>query len=77
MKRYILTLILVSLLLISLTSTVFAQDGPALNENNCAGAITSSLAAPGFGHLVASFAHAQLVDNFGLASCGDNPRNNP
>jgi len=46
-------------------------------EHNCAGAVTSSLAGPGFGQVVAFFAHQQAVDNFGFANCGDTPRQNP
>jgi hypothetical protein len=50
-----------------------------MGDHNCAGAVTSSLAGPGFGPVVASFAQQQLVDNFGLADCGLNSgvRQNP
>jgi hypothetical protein len=46
-------------------------------DHNCAGALTSSLAGPGFGAGVSFFAYLQAVDNFGLANCGDAPRQNP
>ena len=55
-----------------------AAAGPAADEpHNCAGAMVSQLAGPGFGSVVSSAAHLQLVDNFGLANCGAPPRNNP
>ena len=47
------------------------------DDHNCAGAVTSSLAGPGFGDLVAFYAHLQFVDNFGLANCGDTEGQNP
>ena len=49
---------------------------PTPNQKNCAGVVTSDLASPGFGALVSSFAQLQLVDNFGLAACGEPPRRN-
>ncbi|SDC92272.1 hypothetical protein SAMN05660690_2944 [Geodermatophilus telluris] len=54
-----------------------ALAAPSLNDHNCAGTVVSSLAEPGFGPFVASSAQAQAVDNFGLANCGQPPRNNP
>lgn len=77
MKRILLPLFVMSLLSLLIVTTAFAQEGPAPNNNNCAGVVVSSLAGPGFGGQVAAAAHLQLVDNFGLASCGDNPRQNP
>jgi hypothetical protein len=58
-------------------ATVGAAAGPTPNDHNCAGAVVSQLAGPGFGSLVSSAAHQQLVDNFGFANCGAPPRNNP
>jgi hypothetical protein len=57
-----------------------AAPGAALaqgEEHNCAGAITSTFAGPGFGGAVAAAADQQVVDNFGLADCGQDNRNNP
>ena len=54
-----------------------ATAGPADEPHNCAGAAVSQLAAPGFGSFVSGFAHQQAVDNFGLANCGQDNRNNP
>jgi hypothetical protein len=54
-----------------------AAAEPTLNDNNCAGFVVSQGAGPGFGSVVSGAAHLQLVDNFGLASCGGLPRNNP
>jgi hypothetical protein len=54
-----------------------AADPPAINGHNCAGAIVSELAGPGFGQAVSTAAHAQAVDNFGFANCGAPPRKNP
>lgn len=54
-----------------------AAAAPTLNDNNCAGAVVSNLAGPGFGSAVSGAAHQQLVDNFGFASCGVPTRNNP
>ncbi len=51
-----------------------AADG---EEHNCAGAVTSSLAGPGFGQAVSFFAQQQAVDNFGLANCGEAQGENP
>ena len=51
-------------------------DGPTPNQKNCAGVATSELAGPGFGTIVQYFAQLQLVDNFGLAACGEPPRRN-
>ena len=47
------------------------------NDHNCAGAVVSSVASPGFGAGVAAAAHAQLVDNFNLRNCGAAPGQNP
>jgi hypothetical protein len=52
-------------------------DGPQINGNDCAGVVVSSFAAPGFGQAVSSLAQLQLVDNLGLADCGQTNRNNP
>ena len=54
-----------------------AADPPAANAHNCAGAFVSTVAEPGFGQVVAFFAHQQAVDNFDLANCGMTNRNNP
>jgi hypothetical protein len=55
-----------------------AADPPSPpNGHNCAGVIVSSVAGPGFGQVVSSFAHQQTVDNLGFANCGQPPRNNP
>lgn len=54
-----------------------ASADPAGNGHNCAGAIVSSVAGPGFGEAVSAAAQAQVVDNFGFANCGQTDRNNP
>jgi hypothetical protein len=63
-------------------AAVVAGAGPALadappNDHNCAGAIVSSVAGPGFGQGVSEAAHRQAVDNFGFADCGQDNRKNP
>jgi hypothetical protein len=63
-------------LVLSATGTA-AADPPTFNGHNCAGAIVSELAGPGFGEAVAGAAHEQVVDNFGFANCGQPPRQNP
>jgi hypothetical protein len=56
---------------------IAAAAGDPGADHNCAGATVSGGAGPGFGQVVAGAAHAQLVDNFGLANCGRPPRQNP
>ena len=77
MKHLVIALWVCCLLSPFALTSALAQDGPTRNGNNCAGIMVSGLAGPGFGALAAASAHQQLVDNFGLASCGDNPRRNP
>ena len=60
----------------SLFSSTVEAD-PEFNDHNCAGAFVSAFASPGFGPAVAVAAHSQAVDNFGLADCGQDNRNNP
>ena len=76
MQRLIVALFILSILFVSVAGSALAQDTPG-DTHNCAGVVTSSLAEPGFGQIVASFADLQLVDNFGLANCGDTSGNNP
>ena len=66
-----------SVLLIYTTSYASPQRPTEVNDHNCAGAVVSSLAGPGFGAQVASLAQLQVVDNLGLANCGDTSRQNP
>jgi hypothetical protein len=54
-----------------------SADPSAVNGHNCAGAVVSTVAGPGFGATVAEAAQAQVVDNLGLANCGQPPRRNP
>ncbi len=54
-----------------------AVAAPKPNDHNCSGTVVSSLAGPEFGPLVAGFAQAQLVDDFGFANCEQPPRSNP
>jgi len=56
--------------------SVVAADPPP-NDHNCAGFVVALFAGPGFGQAVADAAQAQLVDNLGLANCGDTERKNP
>jgi hypothetical protein len=76
MKKYLVSLIIAGALLTALVGPT-AAEGPTPNGNNCAGVVVSSLAGQDFGQSVSTFAHAQLVDNFGLADCGQDNRNNP
>ena len=46
-------------------------------DSACAGSVVSRLAGPAFGPVVSGAAHAQLVDNFGFANCGQTNRDNP
>ena len=50
---------------------------PPNNGHDCAGAFVSNNAGPGFGQGVSDAAHNQQVDNFGVADCGQPPRQNP
>jgi hypothetical protein len=62
----------------ALSTTAAAADPPSPpNGHNCAGAAVSELAEPGFGQVVSAAAHQQAVDNFNLANCGQDNRNNP
>jgi hypothetical protein len=55
-----------------------AAAAPSDNSHNCAGAAVSLLAGPGFGQdIVSPAAHGQSVDNFDLADCNQDNRNNP
>lgn len=78
MRRTIVVLGSAALLSCGATWGVASAD-PASppNGHNCAGVIVSQSAGPGFGHVVSDAAHQQLVDNFGLADCGQTNRKNP
>ena len=52
-------------------------DPGGINGHNCAGVIVSGVAEPGLGAQVAVLAHAQEIDNFGIANCGQEHRKNP
>lgn len=54
-----------------------ASADPVANQHDCAGVVVSALAGPGFGSTVSAAAQEQLVDNLGLADCGQTNRNNP
>jgi hypothetical protein len=69
--------LVIGVLVLFAASQVLVQDASPANGHNCAGAVVSSLAEPGFGAQVAVLAHLQVVDNLGLADCGSNPRQNP
>lgn len=58
-------------------TTAWAAPPGGGNGHNCAGVVVSGSAGPGFGQVVSAAAHAQLVDNVGLADCGQTNRNNP
>lgn len=60
-----------------LAAPAVASADPPPGGHDCAGLVVSSLAGPGFGAAVSAAAHDQLVDNFGLADCGQTNRNNP
>jgi hypothetical protein len=76
MKKGLLVLAVCASMLAVGSGTATA-DPSAINGSNCAGVAVSGLAAPGFGQFVSGFAQAGLVDNFGLADCGQPPRRNP
>lgn len=62
---------------LSAATATSASAAPPPNGHDCAGDVVSSSAGPGFGAAVSDAAHAGLVDNFGLADCGQTNRNNP
>ena len=72
----ILALLITAFAFAASTGTASA-DPAAINGHNCAGAVVSSVAAPGLGAVVSALADAQVVDNIGLADCGQDNRNNP
>jgi hypothetical protein len=77
MRKVILTVVVVAA---AVTAAPAAADGPPPNDHNCAGMLVSGTASefgPVFGEIVSTAAHFQAVDNFGLANCGQPPRNNP
>jgi hypothetical protein len=77
MKHFQIVYLVIGALLMSSANQAPAQQVLDINEHNCAGAVVSSLAGPGFGDQVASLAQLQAVDNLGLADCGAPPRQNP
>jgi hypothetical protein len=72
-------LAVVAMLFVTTTGAVVAQEQGADpgDDHNCAGEAVSSLAGAGFGQLVSTLAQLQVVDNLGLADCGQEHRNNP
>jgi hypothetical protein len=74
MRKVILTVVVVAA---AVTAAPAGADGPPPNDHNCAGVLVSGVAGPVFGQIVSTAAHFQAVDNFGLANCGQPPRNNP
>jgi hypothetical protein len=83
MMRKLLILLLVVGALAGLMAGSAMADPPGSPPLDCAGAVTSTAAGPGFGQVVAFFAAPpppeQAIDNFGLAACGTNAdeRQNP
>lgn len=75
MTRVVVTAGCVGLLWVSGVGT--ASAAPAGTGHNCAGVVVSQAAGPGFGSTVSGAADQQLVDNLGLANCGQANRNNP
>jgi hypothetical protein len=75
MKRVWAVVGCAGLLLVS--GATVASAAPAPNEHNCAGVVVSQLAGPDFGPAVSTAAQEQVVDNFGLADCGQTNRGNP
>lgn len=63
--------------IVAATAGTSSASPPAPNGHNCAGSVVSTSAGPGFGTAVSTAAQLQLVDNFGLANCGQPPRRNP
>jgi len=76
LKRLFIALAAAIALVLS-ASGMAAADPPGSNGHNCAGAVVSLFAQPGFGQAVSDAAQEQVVDNFGFANCGDTPRQNP
>lgn len=77
MRRVVVVLGSSVLFLLGAVGVASANEAPPPNGHNCAGAVVSESAGPGFGQAVSAAAHAQFVDNFGLANCGQDNRNNP
>ena len=76
MTKMVGLIVAVGALLLLGGSSAGADPGQ-VNGHNCAGAVVSGFAGPGFGQLVAAAAHAQLVDNLGIRNCGQANGNNP
>jgi hypothetical protein len=51
-----------------------ASAAPTPNGHDCAGVVVSGMAGPGFGQAVSTAARQQLVDDLGLANCGQTGR---
>ncbi|MCC7360321.1 MAG: hypothetical protein IT317_12630 [Anaerolineales bacterium] len=78
MKKLVTLSIVLALLLG--TARLALAEGPTPNGHNCAGVVVKSnnLDWPGpMGPLVAEYAHLQLIDNLGLANCGNANGQNP
>ena len=76
MKRLIVSCV-AAVCLVGISAQSASADPAAPNGANCAGVVVSGAAGPGFGAQVSTAADAQLVDNFGLANCGQTSGQNP
>ena len=78
MKRSIIFSGCVAVLSLGAAAGVASSDPTSPpNEHNCAGFVVRGSAGPEFGQAVSGAAQEQAVDNFGLANCGQENRNNP
>ena len=78
MKRLFVLTVVAALLLVPVQSAL--AEGPTPNGHNCAGVTVkgNNQNWPGpMGPIVAEYAHLQLIDNLGLANCGDANGSNP
>ena len=77
MRKRLLAVLALTGALVSLPIGSASANPASINGHDCAGFVVSSLSGPGFGQAVSAAAHDQVVDNFGLADCGQTNRNNP
>jgi len=78
MKRFCVLTIIAALMLVPVQTAL--AEGPIPNGHNCAGVIVkgNNQNWPGpMGPIVSEYALLQLIDNLGLANCGNANGSNP